>query len=89
MSFKDFVSGFAQTSKTYIEKLEQYKELTGEQKKERLDDILKGYCECAIDKIGLNFILKFAFKKIVIENIPVLTQIVFDLIKEKIDGITK
>ena len=86
---KDFIKGFSQTAKTYIEKFEQYKDLTNEQKKARVDDILTTYCETAIDNLGLNFILKFAFKKLIIPNIPFLTQAVFDLIKAKVDGITK
>lgn len=89
MSLKDFIKGFSETAKTYIEKFEQYKELSNEDKKKRVDDILTTYCLSAIDNLGLNFILKFAFKKLIIPNIPFLTQAVFDLIKAKVDGITK
>lgn len=89
MSLKDFIKGFSETAKTYIEKFEQYKELSNEDKKKRVDDILTTYCLNAIDNLGLNFILKFAFKKLIIPNIPALTQAIFDLIKAKVDGITK
>ena len=89
MSIKEFIKGFGLTAKDYIEKYEQYKELTGEQKKARVDDILTTYCETAIDNLGLNFILKFAFKKLIVPNIPNITQVIFDLIKTKIKGITE
>ena len=89
MSLKDFIQGFTTTTKTYIEKFEKYKDLTGEQKKARVDDILTNYCLTAIDNLGLNFVLKFAFKKLIIKNIPNITQAIFDLIASKVEGITK
>ena len=89
MKLKDFIQGFTQTAKDYIEKYEKYKELTGEQKKQRVDGLLKSYCETAIDNIGLNFVFKFVFKNLIIENIPNLTQVIFDLLEAKISGITK
>ena len=89
MNIKDFIQGFSLTTKSYIEKFEQCKELKGEDKKARVDDILTTYCENAIDGLGLNFILKFALKKLLIANIPNITQAIYDLIKTRIEGITK
>lgn len=89
MAIKDFIQGFSETTKNYIEKFEQYKDLKGEDKKARVDDILTTYCINAIDDLGLNFILKFAFKKLFIANIPNITQAIYDLIQTKIEGITK
>ena len=40
MKLKEFIKGFAATAKDYIEKYEQYKELSGEQKKARVDNII-------------------------------------------------
>lgn len=89
MKFKEFITNFVTETKYYIEKYEQYKELSGVQKKARVDDIIKSYIENTIDTIGLNFVAKFIIKKLLIENIPVITQCIFDLIKAKVEGITK
>ena len=89
MKIKNFIQNIAAESKHCIEKYEQYKDLTGEEKKARVDDIIKTYIENTIDTIGLNFIVKIIIKKLLIENIPVITQCVFDLIASKVQGITK
>jgi beta-xylosidase len=89
MNLKDFIKDFATTTKDYIEKYEQYKELSGEQKKARVDDILTSYCEAALDNLGFNFIFKFVFRKLIVQNIPAITQAIFDLLKAKVAGITK
>ena len=47
MNFKEFIKDFAETTKTYIEKYEQYKELSGEDKKKRVDQISCGFKHCA------------------------------------------
>ena len=89
MEIKAFINGVAETTKKYIEKFEEYKELTGEQKKARVDDLIANYIEIAIDGLGLNFILKFVLKKLLMDNVPIITQTIFDLLKAKVDGITK
>ena len=89
MNLKEFLQNVAEQTKTYIEKYEEYKELNGKQKKARVDDLIIHYVETTIDGIGLNFIFKFVLKKLLIDNIPNITQIVFDLIKTKVDGITE
>ena len=89
MKLKEFLQNVAEQTKTYIEKYEEYKELNGKQKKARVDDLITHYIETTIDGIGLNFVFKFVLKKLLIENIPNITQIVFDLIKTKVDGITE
>ena len=89
MEVKVFIKNVVANTKNYIEKFEEYKELTGEQKKARVDDIIKEYIEATIDTIGLNFIFKFVIKKVLIDNLPIITQAIFDLLKAKVDGITK
>ncbi len=90
IKLNDFLQNFAEVTKNLIERYEtEYKNLSGEGKKARLDDALSGYVQTVIDNIGLNFIFKFVLKKLIIENIPAITQIIFDLIKTKIEGITK
>ena len=89
MKLKEFIKGFAATAKDYIEKYEQYKELSGEQKKARVDNIILAYCENALDNLPLNFVFKWALSKILIPNIPHITHAIFDLLKAKVEGITK
>lgn len=89
MDIKTFIQDFANNTKNYIEKFEEYKELTGEQKKARLDEIIEDYVEVALDSVNMNVVLKFVFKKVLLANVPVITQIIFDLIAAKIKGITK
>lgn len=89
MKAKEFINGFCQTAKDYIGKYEQYKDLTGEEKKARVDDIVTTYCQNAIDSVPLNFAVKWVLKKLLIPNIPHLTQAIFDLIASKVQGITK
>lgn len=89
MNFKDFIQTVAKETKFYIEKYEQIKDLNGKQKKARVDEVITDYVENTIDNIGLNFVAKFIIKKLLIENIPVITQCIFDLIASKVQGITK
>lgn len=88
MKFKDFIVTFASKTKGMIAWLEGYKELSGKEKKERLDKHLTQYVEATIDNIGLNFVLKFALRKILLNNIPTITQCIFDLVKAKVEGVT-
>lgn len=89
MHIKTFIKDFVQNTKGYIEKYEQYKELSGEDKKKRVDVLITDYVQAVIDNVGMNFVFKFVLKKLLLENIPTLTQLIFDLIKTKVDGITK
>lgn len=89
MKFKEFIQTITKETKFYIEKYEQIKELNGKQKKARVDEVITDYVENTIDCLGLNFVTKFIVKKLLIENIPTITQCIFDLIASKIEGITK
>lgn len=89
INFGEFLKGFADVSTNLIKKYETYKDLTGPEKKLRLDDAITKYANTVIDNIGLNFIFKFVLKKLLIEHIPIITQIIFNLIQTKIEGITK
>ena len=89
MKFKKFIQDVANQTKIYIEKYEQYKELNGKQKKARVDELITNYIEMTIDNLGLNFVAKFVINKILIKNIPTITQCIFDLLKTSIEGITK
>lgn len=87
--FKEFIDGFKQTTQTYIEKYEKIQSLSNQEKKKQLDDIVEQYAETAINKINLNVFSRYIIKKFIINNIPYLTQAIFDLIKTKIEGVTK
>lgn len=89
MKFKTFIEDFANVAKKYIEKYEECKDLTGEEKKARLDDIVKNYVLVAIDNIPLNFIVKIVIKRVIVENIPFITQAIYNLLKARIKGITQ
>lgn len=89
MEIKEFIENFSNVSKAIIEKVETYKELTGQQKKDRVDEVVINYVVNVIDTLPLNFIVKMIFKKILMDNIPTITQVIFNLIKAKIEGITK
>lgn len=89
MKLNEFIKGIASQTKQYIEKYEEYKDLDGKQKKMRVDDLIANYIEATIDHIGLNFVFKFVLKKILIDNVPIITQAIFDLLAAKVQGITK
>lgn len=89
MSFKEFIEGFCQTAETYIKKYEEIKGLSGEEKKARLDDVITVYVNTGIEKLPVNFVFKFVLKKVLVQNIPTITQMIFNLIKLKVEGITK
>lgn len=89
MKIKEFIQTIAKQTKFYIEKYEQIKDLSGKQKKARVDEVITEYIENTIDSIGLNFIVKLIVKKILIDNVPTITQCIFDLIAAKVQGITK
>lgn len=89
MKFSDLIKNVALKAEIVIENLEKFKDLTGKQKKDRLDKAIKEYIENNLEFVGMNFIIKFIIKKFLIENIPSITQAIFDLIKVKIEGVTK
>lgn len=89
MKIKEFIENFTNVSKAIIERVETYKDLSGEEKKERVDEVVANYVTGVIDNIQVNFIVRFIIKKVLIDNIPTITQIIFDLVKAKVEGITK
>ena len=89
MNFKDFVQEFVTRTKSFIAYYETIKDLTGEEKKIRLYKRMTDFANSLLDDAKVNFFVKFIIKHFVINNIPAITQAVFDLIKTKITGITK
>ena len=89
MRFKEFVITFAKTTKDYIGYFEGFKDLSGEEKKIRVDKKITDFTLDIVNKANINMFLKFIIKNYVIKNIPAITQAIFDLIKAKVKGITE
>lgn len=77
------ISGFVRVVKTKIIHLAKL-ELNNEEKKERLDEMATEYAKMIIDNLPSNFVIKWALRKAIIENIPAITQVIFDLLKAKV-----
>lgn len=93
-TFKVIIQEFVNYAKINIADLAK-SELSNKEKKDKLDKAIKGWLIpiLATAKISIpfvpDFIVKFMFEKFIINNIPVLTQAVYDLLKDKIKGVTK
>ena len=88
MQFREFIENFVATTKSSIVELAQT-ELTNENKKLVLDHKIVDYLDSALEKLTINFILKIVLKKLLLPNISLITQIIYDLLKERIKGVTK
>lgn len=88
MKLKEFIKNFAEQAKNKIIEL-AHTELTNENKKLMLDHYIVEYVEKAINGLTVNFVFKIALRKLILPNISVITQLIFDLLKAKIEGITK
>lgn len=95
---KQFITGVFEITTQAIKKYEEYKELTGQQKMERVNDYVVNLIfeslsnignECERGPLFSNTLFVWIIKKIVIKCIPVITQKIYDLIQMKIEGITK
>ena len=88
MEFKNFILNFVNTTKQNIIELAKT-ELNNNNKKMVLDQRIIDFLDNTIAGVKLNFILKLALKKLLLPNVSIITQIIFDLLKARIDGITK
>lgn len=89
MEIKAFIEEFTTKTKNLIIEFEQVKGLTGVQKKAKLDEKMTKWANELLNGAKINALLKQAVKQFVIKNIPIITQVVFDLIKSRVEGITK
>lgn len=89
MEIKAFIKQFTTTAKGIIGHLEDYRNLSNEAKKQRLDSDMTDWALKWVDELELNIVVKFVLKKLLIPNISTITQAIFDLIKSKVEGITK
>lgn len=65
------------------------KEISNEEKKEILDNAVTAYIIQTLNAVSPNFFIRWAITKLLLPNISIITQKIFDLLKEKIDGLTK
>lgn len=65
------------------------KELSNLEKKNKLDKAVEVYFVTLLASSKIGWFAKFVIEKVVVKNIPTITQAIYDLLKEKIKGITK
>lgn len=65
------------------------KELSDLEKKNKLDKAVEVYFLSLLASTKIGWFAKFVIKQVVVPNIPTITQAIYDLLKEKIKGITK
>lgn len=93
-TFKKIVAEFIKFAKLNIADLAKT-ELSNKEKKAKLDKAVEGWLIPLLATVKFSipfvpdFIIKFVFDKFILNNIPVLTQAIYDLIKDRIDGVTK
>lgn len=90
---KSMVSWIVLNAKSKIKELATT-ELSNNDKKSKLDDYIKDVLEVNYDYYMPNGILakfcyKYVIKKMVLPHISDFTQIIYDLLKSKIVGVTK
>lgn len=88
MKLREFIINFVDETKTSITKLAET-ELSNENKKIALDHRIITFLDTAFENLTINFVLKMILKKLLLPNVSLITQLIFDLLKEKIKGVTK
>ena len=83
--FVEFVKEAVNTAKKEIFKLANIN-LTNENKKARLDEVITGFVLNALDKYSFNRFVELFIKKMILPHISEFTQLIFDLLKAKFDG---
>lgn len=83
-NLKTFITKFVAKTKNVIIELEKFSTLTNEDKKETLDSQITLWVQEAINVLPVNVFCKWIIKKYLVENIPILTQAIFDLLKSKV-----
>lgn len=89
MKFKHFIEEFGERASDLIARYETFKDLEGEQKKEKVDEALLKWALNALETVPLNVFFKFVIKFILKNYLDDLTQVIFNLIETRIAGITK
>ena len=88
-SLVEFLKDFIAKVVEIIKKVQEFKELTGEEKMARVNAVAYDFFDKNYDKyIKMNFIVKAYLKKKLRKLIPTITQKIYDLIAMSIEGIT-
>ena len=87
-TFNRIVAEVIKYAKANIADLAQ-KELDNKDKKAQLDKAITVYLNTLLIGVKTNLITKWVIERYVIKNIPVITQAIYDLLKDKIKGVTK
>ena len=88
MKLREFILAFTNKTKDGIIELAQT-ELNNDNKKLALDHSIVEFVEQAISGLSMNWFFKTVLKRLVLPNVSLITQIIYDLLKAKIEGITK
>ena len=87
VSFKEFLIELKETAKNEIKELAKSK-LESFEKKEKLDLVVKTLIETTLLKANINMFFKFILKRLILPYVSDLTQLIYDLLKAKINGVT-
>lgn len=86
-SFKNFVHEFVGNAQEKIAELAKT-EIANEEKKAKLDEAMIAFVTMVLDKAKINGLVRLLIKKLVIPHIAQITQVVYDLLKAKIEKVT-
>ena len=87
-TFKKIVAEMIKFAKLNIADLAK-KELNNKEKKAQLDKAILGWLIPLLATVKMGWVTKFIFEKFVIDNIPVITQAIYDLLKDRVEGVTR
>jgi hypothetical protein len=88
MKVNEFITNLTMITKLKIAELAK-SELNNLDKKAVLDEKVTLWATKTLENIPVNFLVKFLIKKYFIANVSVITQNIYDLLKAKIQGVTK
>ena len=83
----EFIQGLTDTAKNKIIELITA-ELENTEKKAALDETVTEWAENMLEKLSLNVLVKWFIKKYIIGNISTITQMIYDLLKCKVSGLS-
>lgn len=86
-SFLNFINGFAAVVQNEIVKLAD-KNMSNEDKKKQLDVKMFEYVQKVLTTQKLNIFVKLLIKKLIVPCLDDVTQLIYDLLKAKIKGVT-
>ena len=86
-TFQMVVAGVIKYAKLNIADL-AVKELDNKDKKLQLDKAILSYLVPLLATVKMGWVTKFIVEKFIIKNIPVLTQAIYDLLKDRVKGVT-